>query len=186
MLRLKRPNGEALGDNSKNKVLKVFRIVLEEARRQGYVSDNQAARVEPIVERNKKREPFHPVELLEMFPNRYEQLLYIWGSLMWACYFLVMRDTGFRPAEVAGLKLSNVSFQLGGVYTTGSVDGATRSFKNSIKTSNKGQGYKVGILTAQTLAMVQNLAVESNLGHDSYLFTINGKLLRPEVSNKHL
>ncbi len=186
LIALKQPNGSKLSENTKNKVLATFRVIMEEARRKGMVEDNAAAKVEQFAESNKKREPFHPVELLEMFPDRYEKLLYIWGSLMWACYFLVMRDTGFRPAEVAGLKLSNVSFQLGGVYTTGSVDGATRSFKNSIKTSNKGQGYKVGILTAQTLAMVQNLAVESNLGHDSYLFTINGKLLRPEVSNKHL
>lgn len=59
----------------------------------------------------------------------------------------------------------------------------TRQLQHSIKTTAKGQPFKIGILTDQTERILK-LRIEEIKG-DSFLFKINGRFLRPEVSNKH-
>jgi len=95
-----------LSDNAKNKVLHAFRIVLEEAKYQGYVENNVAASVEEINEENRERQHFDDLEMKKLFPDDEKELLRIWQGLKWTVFFLIMRDTGFRPGEVAGLTRS--------------------------------------------------------------------------------
>jgi integrase len=160
---------------------------LEEARRQRIIDVNPAAQVKLITEQGNIREPFTDIEIHKMFPKDEEALLYFWGNRTWAAYFLVMRDTGFRPGEVAGLTKKSISFTLHGVYTEQSVDFRTREIKNRIKTSNKGYNFKVGLLTNQTLEQLQMLIDEKNLGANDLLFTVNkGRAIIPDSANKHL
>jgi integrase len=122
-----------------------------------------------------------------MFPKDEDTLLHYWGNRTWAAYFLVMRDTGFRPGEVAGLTTKTISFKLHGVYTEQSIDFRSREIKNRIKTTNKGYNFKIGLLTNQTLEQLQLLIAEKKLGNDDLLFTINrGNAIIPDSANKHL
>ncbi len=186
LIDLKNPSGEEIADNTKNKILGTLRKVLDEARRQRLIESNPANDVEPITERRQPRVPFQPPELIAMFPETESSLLRIWGNRMWASYFLVMRDTGFRPGEVAALQVKNISFKLSGIYSTRSVDFRTRKIQESIKTTKKGQPYKVGVLTTQTLWSLENLVLGNDLQNDDFLFRVNGNLIVPDVANKHL
>ncbi|MGB4405577.1 MAG: tyrosine-type recombinase/integrase [Sphaerochaeta sp.] len=177
-------SGNELSDNTKNKVLACFRIVFDEAKRLRLVKDNPADQVSMINEIGGKRRAFSLPELGKMYPINEKDLLKIWGTRSWATYFLVMRDTGFRPGEVAALTKDCYIPQFRGIYTESSVDYATRKIQKSIKTTKKGQPYKVGILSQQTMAQLGKLMLEME---GEYLFiSEKGKLICPEVSNKHL
>jgi integrase len=172
-----------LSDDAKNKVLLCFRIVMDEAKRQGLISHNPAKDVVMINEENEKREPFNLAELRKMFPTDKKELLRIWGSRMWAVYFLIMRDTGFRPGEVSALEKDSYIPNFKGIYTESSVDFRTRKVQQSIKTTSKGQPYKVGILTQQTRTQLEKL-IQATRGE--YLFMIGDRHIEPCTSNKHL
>lgn len=176
--------GTELSDNAKNKVLATLRVVFEEAQRLSFIKDSPAAKVHMINEINKQRVPFTLPELSILFPTDEKELLRIWGTRLWATYFLVMRDTGFRPGEVAALTKDSYVPQFRGIYTESSVDAITRKIQKSIKTTNKGQPYKVGILSKQTIVQMGRLILETE-GEQLFL-SVNEKLFRPEVANKHL
>lgn len=180
-------SGKMLADDSKNKVLIALRIILQEAKRQGVIKNNPAAEVKEISAKNESREPFNTIELYKMFPQEKNKLLHIWDSLRWACYFLIMRDTGFRPGEVAALTRSCYYPALRGIYSEQSVNYKTRDIKQSIKTTSKGQKYKVGILTSQTADLLDELIKETPQ-KEQFLFRLSprGLLLSPDVANKHL
>ncbi len=137
---------EELSDDSKNIILLCLRIVFHEAKRKGLISQNPADSVKMINATNKPRLPFSITDLLALFPKEENELLRIWQSRMWALYFLVMRDTGFRPSEVAALSRSSYVPEYRGIYSECSVS-VERTVKQSIKTTRSGQPYKVGVLS---------------------------------------
>ena len=179
--------GKELSDDSKNKVLFCIRMVLQEAKRQRYIKDNPAQNVKEITAEHVRREPFMDIELFKMFPRNEQELVNIWGSRMWAAYFLVMRDTGFRPGEVAALTPSNISEKYQGVYTERSIDYRTGAVKNRIKTSDKGFKYKVGLLSRQTMKQTHRLIEETSIADDELLFQVKkSRPIIPDTANKHL
>ena len=173
-----------LSDNAKNKVLATLRIVFEEAQRLRFIKDSPAKKVHMINEINKPREPFTLPELGVMFPTDEKELLRIWLTRLWAVYFLIMRDTGFRPGEVVALTKDSYVPQFCGIYTECSADALTRKIQKSIKTTKKGQPYKVGILSKQTKEQLNKLIFETE--EDQLFISVNDKLFRPEIPNKHL
>lgn len=177
---------EELADDSKNKVLICFRIILQEAVRQRIIAKNPAKDISLITVRSKSRAPFTDIELFRMFPKEESELLRIWGTRTWAVYFLIMRDTGFRPGEVAALTEQCYNPALHGLYTERSIDFSTREILERIKTTNKGKSYKVGILTNQTVEQLDKLLVELNYEPESLFLRINNRPIIPAVANKHL
>lgn len=177
--------GEELADDTKNKILLTLGVILQEAKRQRCINTNPVADVEAINAINKTRHPFVKEELRILFPSNREQLIHIWGSLAWACYFLILRDTGFRPGEAAALTKRCYYPKLSGIYTEQSIDNKTRQVKTSIKTTKKGQKYKIGLLSEQTMTLLDELIANTD---DEYLFRLSprGLFLCAEVSNKHL
>lgn len=173
-----------LADNSKNKALATLRIVFGEAQRLRFIKDSPARKVNMINEINKARRPFSLPELGVMFPADENELMRIWLTRRWAVYFLIMRDTGFRPGEVSGLSKDSYVPQFRGIYTENSVDAITRKIQNSIKTTKKGQPYKVGILSKQTMEQLGRLIIETD--GDSLFLSVNDKLFEPSAANKHL
>lgn len=175
-------------DDTKNKILMTYRLVLDAARREGYVSENFAERVKMLnCTDAKKREPFTDKELSTMFPDNIENLIKIWHGLQWAGYFLILKDTGFRPGEAAGLAYTNYYKHLHGIYTTASVDAMTGHLKNSIKTTKKGQAYKLGLLSPITEKVLQEII--NQFPNEEYFFKLRHKgssFLKAEISNKHL
>lgn len=180
-----------LSDNSKTKVLDCFKIVMEEALRLNLVEANPCDRVERINQHHEKREIFTPAELKLLFPEDIEELLRIFdcdpkhptNPLLFATYFSIAYDTGFRPGEI--LALNQQDFWGDGVYTKNSIEQGTGNLKNSIKTSRKGQDYKVGILSSYTKKLVSMHIATLPEGNNGYLFMMKGKFLRCESMNKH-
>ena len=177
-----------LANSTKNKILGCYRIVLHEAVREGYIRDNPAEKVTELPPNYSRREVFGNSELLVMFPSDDEELIRFWGSLMWAVYFSILKDTGWRPSEVAGLSKLNWFPELRGIYTTDSVDYQTGKLKSGIKTTRKGQPFKDGFLSAQTARLMAQLV---NMTPDDYLFRVkerggSGKFITPDTANKHL
>ena len=175
-----------LADNTKNKILICLRTILQEAVRQRYISENPANKVKLINARYNARKPFTDIELFKMFPKDEKELLYIWGNRNWAVYFLIMRDTGFRPGEAAALSSECYNVELKGLYTERSIDFSTREIKERIKTTGKGKNYKVGLLTDQTVIQLNKLLLEKQYEPESLFLRVNNRPIIPDVANKHL
>ena len=186
VLDMKRVDGEEPSNNYKNKALAMLKDVFQEAKREGYVSDNPAMNVKELNDSTANpRKPFLSQELERMFPEDNDSLLRIWDGLMWAVYFLVMRDTGFRPGEVAGLKVSNYLPTLHGIYTKQAVNSMTKTIQLRIKTTGKGYDYKTGVLTEQTEYLLK-LHIATIPPERELLFMVNGNIVTTSTSNKHL
>lgn len=175
-----------LANSTKNKVLSCYRIIMEQAVREGYISYNPASKVKELPSCCKERDVFTEHEYSIMFPEDDDKLIAFWGTLKWAVYFSILKDTGWRPAEVAGLAKVNYFPELRGIYTTCSVDYKTHQLKQRIKTTRKGQPFKDGFLSEQTCRLL-NLWI-ANCPTDQ-LFPLNrvkGTLIYPDCANKHL
>jgi len=127
-LKKKSNKNQELSNDMKNKTLICFRAVLQEAKRNGFVQANAAKEVTLLPANNEHRKDITKGELAILFPPNDEDLISIWGNLFWSCYFLIMRDTGFRPGEVAALGTSSWIPQLHGLYTKDSMSAIVTTF----------------------------------------------------------
>lgn len=182
---LRLTSGKKAADGTKIKVLDTLATVLEFARKQGFIKTNPLGSVERMKVIQKDRIPFSEDEIKRLSPHSREDILKIWGTLQWAVFFSIMIDTGWRCGEVSAIRRQDIRY--GGIYSECSVDYATRKVKHRIKTTGKGQSYKVGILSDYTLDLLDDYLAEMDKGEE-YLFKIqpSGKLNTPNVSNKHL
>lgn len=179
-----------LANSSKNKVLTCYRIVLHEAVREGYIDSNPADRVKELPSCYRSRDVFTAEEYQIMFPEDDEAVIRFWGGLKWAVYFSILKDTGWRPAEVAGLSKENYFPELRGIYTTKSVDYRTHMIKDSIKTTRKGQPFKDGFLSAQACRLLEtyliNCPTEQLFPLSDRYSKKGGCLIYPERANEQL
>ncbi len=176
-------NNKELSGNSKNKMLATLRIIFQLAYKQGYKKYNIADKVESFYEYTESYKDLTKQELQQLFPTNEQELLRIFLTKQWALYFLIMRDTGFRPGEVSALKVENYYPAFKGLYTQKSYNSVTGKVKDGIKTSNTGKKYKVGILTNQTITLLESYI--SNLSSNDSLFIINNNYINLATSNKH-
>ena len=172
-----------LSPATKKKVLNCLSNILQWAVFRGMIQANPVKNVIKIRETNAGRVPYSDEEMTVMFPEDDSKLIQTWGNLMWAVYMMIMRDTGWRPAEVSGLKVEGFIEKYNGVYTTQSVDSFTRSIQNSIKTSDVGYDYKVGLLTEQTARLVKRYI--EGMPQNSLMFSVYGKLVTSYNVRKH-
>ncbi|MGX8678350.1 MAG: tyrosine-type recombinase/integrase [Sphaerochaetaceae bacterium] len=168
---IKGSKGELSG-NYKNKILACLSNVMEMACVDGLIPENPCSKVKGMYESSAKREAFTKEEMSKMFPESDKMLDFIWGGRMWSIYFLIMRDTGWRPGEVAGLMRRNYYPDLNGIYTEHSVNTFEKRIVDRIKTSGDGFRYKVGILSDRTCVLL-----------NKYLKTLDGDLLFSEKKN---
>lgn len=173
-----------LADNTKNKIVATLDYIMQDAKRKRLIEVNPCLSVENLHEEHKKRAHFTIDEVRRLFPKDRMALINIWGSLQYALFFSIMVDTGWRCGEVSALQPSN--FIDGGIYTECTVDYHTGEVKQSIKTSAKGQPYKVGILSDYTLALYDDFI---KVWDKDYLFDTGNRLKRlntPDRSNRIL
>ena len=149
-------------------ILDAMSLLMKELTRQGVVDSNPMETVERLKAERTPREAFTHDEVQAFFPEDRRALLSIWRSLRWALYFSIMSDTGWRPAEVMGI--SRQSLYLNGVFQLESVEAESRRVKKSIKTTNSGQKYKVGILSEYTKSLL-----------DEYLESLKGEYLFMDI-----
>ena len=176
--------GKDLSNDTKNKILSAYSDVMKEAKRLGYIKSNPCETVDRMADNGEGRRPFLEDELDAFFPEDREHLLFIWEDLMWAVYFLVMRDTGWRPGEVAGLSQMNYYPEFHGVFTRGSVSWHDRKYRDRVKTSKKGMDFREGILSDRTAELLEEL-IRYN-PQKEYVFQIDGDFIWAATANNHL
>lgn len=179
-LTFKGKNTEKLAPESKRKVLDCLSLIMGYAVYCGLIPNNPVKSIIKIKTTSEGREPYTAEELAVMFPEDDKELIEVWGSLMWAVYFLIMRDTGWRPGEIAALTEDCYIEKLNGIYTTQSVDSFDRVIQDSIKTSGTGYKYRVGLLSERTGRLLKDLIAYR---HGTQLFqSYAGKLITSSSS----
>lgn len=167
--------GKKLADNSKNKILSILTTIMDQAVFYGYIESNPCKKITKIKARDGHRKPFTEDELKRLFPENRMELMKIWGTMMWACYFLVMRDTGWRPGEIAGLDVSGLYLDKKGIYTRQSVNSFEKKVQDSVKTSfSGGYSYRVGRLSDFTVEMLRAYVKENKI-KEGLVFKTRGK-----------
>ncbi|MCL2793017.1 MAG: site-specific integrase [Spirochaetaceae bacterium] len=175
-----------LADSTKNKILYAGKPIFKMAVREKIIRENPTREITKITEENKPRKPFCDFELAKLFPEDESELLKIWLTRKWISYFLIMRDTGWRPGEIAGLIRINYYPHIGGVYTDQSIEAYSGSVKKKIKTTDNGKAFKIGYLSEATIIQLNKYLEEENPGINDLIFTSTKNTgLKPEVSLKH-
>lgn len=179
-----------LASDTRNKILWCLSQVLDDAVRHGIIERNPAETIRGIHVSNEERRSLSTEEELALFPDDMQQRLYVWGGEMWTLYFSISYDTGFRPGEVAGLRVSDVYQTMHGlaVSTTQSVDTQTKTIKQRVKTTGKGLERRVGLLYDDTAALLRTYVDRFGLEDDDLLFMIDragGVLLTSTTARKH-
>lgn len=177
-------SGKQMASNSKNKVLMCMSYIMKEAVNLGLIESNPCEKVDKISEESNPRQPFTEEEMAIMFPEFDNTAIWVWGGLMWASYFLIMKCTGFRPGEIAGLTRSNYYPELKGIYTSQSVNSFTKEVVKRIKTTDKGMKSKIGLLSDQCCRILDKHIARMPKDQE-YLFMIDGGYLSVFTSNKH-
>lgn len=176
--------GKKLSSDTKNKVLICLSNILDDAVSKGLLDENPCTKILKVASDSIPRLPIYTDELKILFPENDKQLEWVWDGLMWAVYFSIMRCTGFRPGEIAGLTRENYRPQYNGLFTTQSVNSTRRTMVNRIKTSGTGKGYKFGYLSDQCVRLLDKYI--ATLPEDQqHLFLVNGDFLTTYTSNKH-
>ena len=156
-----------LSSGTKLMILDCLSIIMKEAKRKKLIDTNPCDSVERIAQTSQEKQPFSVDEIRRLFPNDRMKLLFIWEDFMWALYYSIMVDTGFRASEISGLKVSDIRDD-GGLYTEYSV--YNRTLRDRIKTSDKGKNYKVGTLSDYTMELLRDYKTMYGLKGDSFLF----------------
>lgn len=108
-----------------------------------------------------------------LFPNDPGKRVRIWHSTMYALYFSLVYDTGFRPGEALGLSLGDVYRTRNGlaVLTSHSVQWRTATLQDKVKTSGKGLEKRAGLLSDVTAELLQAYIQEAGITDaDALLF----------------
>lgn len=153
-----------LGDNARNKILATYRIVLDAAKREHLIPSNPADKIEDIVEEYEETIPFSGEEMCRFFPEDDEKLIENWYNLRWAAYFCLLKDTSWRPCEVAAFSTNGYFPHYNGssinvVYTDREVSWKTHKIVPRIKTTGKkcGAKFKVALISDQTVRLLERL-----------------------------
>lgn len=191
-------SSDLLASATRAKVESTLSLVMDYALKKRVIDSNPCDKAHSIKVVAKRRDCLTMDEISMLFPRDTDRLLMIFGlgsnpkcrytmrrewALMWSLYFSIMADTGFRPGEVAAMGLDSFVSECG-VYVESSVDSSTKRIKHSIKTTSKGQRYKVGILSAYTMDILR-LYLSERSEESSQLFSVNGGVITASTSNKH-
>ena len=178
-------SGKELADNTKNNILAAGSKIFDQAVRDDIIRQNPVKDIITITQEQNSRDNFNDIEMAKLYPSNEEELFKIWLTRKWICYFLIMRDTGWRPGEVAGLRRKDFYKDFNGVYTERSVN-RHGEVMDRIKTTGKGKNYKIGYLSEIAVQQLEKFLQEENPDVDDLLFiSTKNKGIRPETSNKH-
>ena len=176
-------SGKHLKAATKKKVIDCLSNIMDWAVFRGVIDKNPVDNVIKISEKNEGREPYTEEELAAMFPENRMRLMKIWLEPKWVVFFMIMADTGWRPGEVAGLKAGGYYKELHGVYTTQSVDSFSKKIQNSVKTSDTGYTYRVGLISDRTASLLEEYI--EGMDPESLMFTVKGGVVTSYTARKH-
>ena len=85
-------NKKTLSNETRNKILVTFRLVMDEVKKLGYRDDNPAKDVKLMSANAQEREALSPAITSALFPEDLDRRIEIFGSVMWAAYFSIIYD----------------------------------------------------------------------------------------------
>ena len=181
--------GRELASDTRNKNLTALRLILDDAVRRGFIDRNPAVDVR-ITVHNKEREALPQEAVRTLFPEDPGERIRIWESEMWAVYFSIAYDTGWRPGEIAALRVCDIWQTPKGlcVGTTREVSKDEHRIVERVKTTGKGYSKRPGLLYYDTASLLVSYIEKNGLHGEDLLFRAPRRkdgLLMPETSNKH-
>lgn len=184
LMTMKGEKGE-LASTTKIRVSVSLSKIMEYAMFCGIIPDNPCKKVIGLRGKaTRPKKPFTDEEMSRMFPDDDLKLVSIWGSRITACYFMILRDTGWRPGEAAALTPS-CFIGHNGVYTTRSLDPKRPVINDRVKTSASGYSIRLGILSDRTMELVSSII--GSMEDDEIIFkTINGNYYNCNFNSKIL
>lgn len=178
---------------TKKKILYALREILDSAEREQYISSNPSRHVMLPSQRTvNERRALTRYEQQILFPSDALKRIEVWQKTSYAAFFSVMYDTGFRPGEVAGLRVCDIytTPQGMGVYTEHTICFEEGRAKDRVKTSGKGMESRVGLLSDTTGELVRTLIQKEHLKDEDYLFLVyydkKESWISSATANKHL
>lgn len=165
----------------KEKMIACLRKIFTEAERKHLVDKNPVTGIETFLSLGKIRKTLTMDELYKLFPRDRDELLRIWLSQMWICFFMVQASTGIRPAEVAALKWEDWHRSLHGFIVKRSYENASKTLKG-LKTEKRGVKKHPSIVTDR---LTQELLLLESKSEHEFIFRINGTYVQADTSNKH-
>lgn len=150
-------------DSSKNKVLSVLSLVLDRAVYEGIIQFNPCRNVGRMQDVASNREAISEEDMKKLFPGDIAKELKIWTGIKWVVFFNIMRCTGWRPGEIAGLEKSGFEQDKNGIKTLKSA--GFYGIQDRIKTTGAGKSYKIGYLDDYTAGLLIEYigSLDSNL-----------------------
>ena len=159
--------GEPLSFSTKNRILFQLSSIL------GYLIEEDIIEYN-IVHKIRKfnASPQNPrgiildFDILRLFPEDHEKLLKIWRNQMFACAFLIMKDTGLRNNEIIGLKWGDWYKELGALTILRAIESGTKDKENRTKTGRE----RVVLLSEQTTKELELYQKEKRALPGDYIF----------------
>lgn len=179
-----------LAGDTRNRILWCLRQVLDDAVRHGLIQSNPADSVRGIQINAKERRALTREEEIALFPDDPDERARVWGSDMWTLYFSVAYDTGFRPGEVAALRVCDIYQTPHGLAVSAmqTVNSPTRTIRQRVKTTGKGLERRVGLLYEDTEQLLKIYVDRYGLKDEELLFMVDrvrGRLINTTTSQKH-
>lgn len=174
--------GMMLSNGYRNNIIIALRIILRQAKRQHLIKTCPADTI-PMLRANSKAKRDVTAEYLNtLFPKEDDKVVWNFKGIMWATYFSVMKDTGFRPGEVGALAYADWHEDLHGFVCKATIGGIPPKRRESIKTTNHGMGIKIGLVSDQTERLMKRL-LEKGRNEDGLFFhTERGGLVRTDAA----
>ena len=159
-MNIRRKDGLKASSATCNHALAALSRILGFAELLGKIEKNPCT----LIKKKKRKATGHPMftpeELKILFPEDIPSLIDLYGSLDNALFFLICRDTGFRPCEVAGLTTDCYHPQFHCIFTKQTCDRKTRIIKMSVKTTGRGYSNRTGFILPFT-EKIMNMVLET-------------------------
>ena len=183
-IKLKGRGGEPLSASARTKVIVALKKIMDDAVYHDYLVQNPIKGIPTFRDTSPEREIFTREEIEQLFPHDYDELLRIWQSRIWIAFYMVFAFTGRCPGEVSALKPNVWYRDIGVLIIKNSIDTHTQEMI-PIKTSKRGVKKIRAVLPDRANEQLLLLETELGLQPDDLFFTMNGRPLIAETSNKH-
>ena len=156
-----------LAGATRNRILSVLSEVYVHLIEEGHLRINpvrDVVRCNSAPERPRSAVPI--AEIKALFPDGRAELKRIWRTQKYVCAFLILRDTGLRPGELAALKWGDWNSEIKFFPILRAIESGSRGKEKGTKTGST----KPAIITDQTAAEIEALRKKAKPQPEDYIF----------------
>jgi integrase len=157
----------SLTGGAKNRILKYLSNIYLYLAEEDIIDFNPVPKVIRFSRKQKKeRGIITNEEIIKLFPETHEERLKIWGTQRYLCAFMVLKDTGLRPGELAALKWSDWYPEDYFIPIIKAIESGT---KNKIKSTKTGI-HRPALVTQQTATELEILRKIAKQDTEHFIF----------------